>query len=54
MDSNENCIVWCNNNDDCGAFTIWSNTCFFKNMSCGNDIINSSNTILYVKKGRFK
>ena len=54
LESNENCMMWCNGNDDSGAFTNWPNTCFFKNMSCGNDIINSSNTILYVKQGRAK
>ena len=54
MDLNENCMVWCNNHDSCGGFTLWSNRCFFKNMSCGNDIINASNTILYMKKGGHK
>ena len=48
------CRVWCNSNDNCEAFTVWSNSCSFKNRSCGNDIKNGSNNMLYIKQGRFK
>ena len=36
------------------GFVVWSNACFFKNMSCGNDIINGTNTVLYIKQGGFE
>ena len=51
----DNCRDWCDNNATCGAFTVvFSNKCFFKNMSCGNDITNGLNTVLYLKQGGFE
>ena len=51
--NHDNCMVWCNGNDNCAGFTVWCNRCFFKNLSCENDIVDGDNT-LYIKQGRFK
>ena len=51
---NDNCRDWCDSNDNCADFTVYANRCYVKNFSCGNDIIENTNAILYIKQGEFK
>ena len=32
-----NCIQWCNSKSDCAGFAVRFNTCYLKNVLCGND-----------------
>ena len=45
------CMEVCNNNDTCGGFTVFKETCFFKSHACRNDLGNSSSTVLFLKQG---
>ena len=48
----DNCVEWCNNNINCGGFTVFRrSTCYFKSWECGNDIINKTYVVLYLKRG---
>ena len=47
----ENCFNWCNETESCGAFTIFRERCFFKNLTCANKLVAAENTELYMKQG---
>ena len=46
-----NCEQWCNNHGDCGGFAVWSGTCYFKNVLCGNKIVFNVHVDIYLKQG---
>ena len=50
-DPSNNCMEWCNGNNNCIAFAVYHNTCYFKGNSCVNDIKNADTTILFLKQG---
>ena len=47
----ENCFNWCNERESCGAFTLFHDTCNFKNLTCANKLVTAENTELYMKQG---
>ena len=48
-ETSNNCMDWCNDNENCSAFALYQNTCYFKDYSCV-DIKNAVSTILFVKQ----
>ena len=46
-----NCVMECNSNNECAAFALWRNTCYFKNRNCSKDMFNRSDVDVYIKKG---
>ena len=34
----ETCRRWCNNDNNCRAFVVYENTCYFKDGDCENDL----------------
>ena len=48
----ENCFNWCNQMESCGAFTLYRDTCYFKNLTCSNKLVAAEVTeLLYMKQG---
>ena len=47
----ENCRKWCSGNNNCGGFTVWQNTCYFKNKNCKDDITDYQDTNLFLLQG---
>ena len=45
------CIEWCNNDDNCGGFTLWYDACYFKSQACQDNIISIDNGDLYIRQG---
>ena len=41
--------LWCTNNDNCGGFTVYRDTAFFKNKDCKNGLFNSRNKNTFIK-----
>ena len=39
-----NCMEWCNGNNNCRAFAVYHNTCYFKGNACMDDIKNADTT----------
>ena len=48
-----NCMEWCNFNSSCGGFSLYLDTCYFKNDDCENDMTRASSTDLHIKQGRW-
>ena len=48
--AHDNCMEWCNSNDNCAGYTVWRNTCYFKSYACWNDLRNGDNS-LFLKQG---
>ena len=48
-----NCMEWCNFNSSCGGFSLYLDTCYFKNNDCENDMTRASGTDLYIKQDRW-
>ena len=46
----ENCKNWCNNNANCGGFTVYRYTAYFKNQSCKTSMFSSEGIIIFVKQ----
>ena len=46
----DNCMEWCNKNDNCAGFTVWHNSCYFKSFACENDLRSGGNS-LFLKQG---
>ena len=49
--NHDNCKEWCNNNGNCGAFSLLNNMCFFKNLDCKDDLYNSAYVDIFIKQG---
>ena len=47
----ENCRKWCSENSNCGGFTVWQNTCYFKNKNCKDGIRDHRETNLFLLLG---
>ena len=46
----ENCKQWCADHNDCGGFAVWSEKCYFKALSCVENIFGATAVDLYLKK----
>ena len=49
-----NCKTWCNNNNNCKAFTVYWNTCFFKSGDCQNRFSGLSGATTFILQGETK
>ena len=47
----ENCRKWCSENSNCKGFTVWQDTCYFKNKNCKDDIRDDRETNLFLLPG---
>ena len=45
----DNCTRWCTDHDDCGGFTVYRNTAYFKNLSCKSALYTSFQKIVFIK-----
>ena len=51
--SHDNCKAWCNGRYDCGAFTVYRGTCYFKPNSCDENYAFPTEPVLYLKFGNY-
>ena len=59
LDSNDypnyvSCRTYCNDNVNCRAFTVFENTCYFKNGDCQNDVSGLSGATTFIIQGEVK
>ena len=45
----ENCKIWCNNNTNCGGFTVYNYRCYFKNLSCKFNLVYGKDRMILIK-----
>ena len=46
----DGCKQWCRGNNQCGGFTVYKDVCIFKNQSCKDNLVNSENSITFIKE----
>ena len=39
----------CNNNENCAAFSVYANRCYFKDQDCNTDIQDYALNTIYIK-----
>ena len=47
--NNNNCMESCNNNENCAAFSVYANTCYFKDQNCNTDLQEYALNTIYIK-----
>ena len=48
---NYKCDKWCMDHSNCGGYTVAGNTCFFKNVSCKNNLFPHESINTYIPQG---
>ena len=44
------CKQWCEDNDQCAGFTVVGNNCYFKNLTCYDNLFSYAGRNVYLKK----
>ena len=50
----EACKIWCVNSAICGGFVVGRGGCYFKDTTCGNNVVNKDEADTYVKEIKLK
>ena len=48
----ESCKRWCNDSNNCRAFVVYGNNCFFKNGDCENDLYRKNGATVLVPQSK--